>query len=209
METLCVTELHLLLQFGSPSASGLGKTSLIGYLFNDKRRDFLFTDSSDQSWRNGCVDVLFSAQFTIFDVHGQATDTKLLQSIQPYAYVQIVYITDEDLHGEFLQTNTFEFVPGIRTIVVIFDRNYDDNPDASVQLIKSFEHQFQKWPNVLWTTAPIFNSNKPLVSRKIKQRKKRLRETLSQLLEQVKQDAQSSPFRTCFQIQSSFYAGKI
>jgi hypothetical protein len=187
----------------------LGKTSLIGYLFNDKRHDFLFTDSNDQSWRNGCADVLFSGQFTIFDVHGQITDIKLLRSIQPYAYVQIVYITDEDLNGEFLQTHAFEYVSGIPTIVIIFDHNYDNNPDSSTQLIKRFEHHFQKWSNVLWTTAPVFRPNKSLVPRKIKQRNKRLRETLSHLLEKIQHNAQSSPFQTCFQIQSSFYSGKI
>lgn len=208
-ETLCVTDLSLFLQFGSPSACGLGKTSLIGYLFNDKRRDFLFTDETDRMWRDTCVDVLFSSQFVVFDVHGQATDTKLLRSIQPYASVQIVYITNDDLNGEFFQTTAMEFVPDIPTIAVIFDPKYDDNnSDASEQLIKSFENKFQKWSNVLWTTAPMLSSNQNLILRKLKQRNKRLRETFNRLLEQAKHSAGPSSFRSSLQIQSSFYAGK-
>lgn len=210
METLCVADLSLLLQFGSPSACGLGKTSLLGYIFNDKRRKFLFTDKTDRIWRDSCVDVVFSSQFVVFDVHGQASDVKLIQSIQPYAFAQIIYITSDDLSGEFFQTETINFVSDIQTIIVIFDPKYDDNDlIASQELIKLFENKFQKWSNVLWTTAPVLSLNQNLVSRKMKQRNKRLRETFSHLLEQVNENTKPLSFRSCLQIQSSFYAGKI
>jgi hypothetical protein len=203
METLCVTDLRLLLQFGSPSASGLGKTSLIGYLFNDKRRESFFTDATDCSWRDGCVDVLFSNQFTIFDVHGKTIDIKLIRSIQPYTYVQIIYVTEEDLQGDFLETN---IVQNMHTIVVIFDSNYDDLI-ASTQLLKRFEDKFKQLKNVLWTSAPMLNARNNLSTHKIAQRNKRLRETFDQLLKQIESNTEGSSFRSCFQIQSSFYEG--
>jgi hypothetical protein len=203
METLCVTDLRLLLQFGSLSACGLGKTSLIGYLFDEKRRESFFTGAADCSWRDGCVDVLFADQYTIFDVHGKATDSKLIRSIQPYAYVQIIYVTEEDLKGDFLETN----VSTINTIVVVFDPNYN-NFATSTQLIKRFEDKFKQWTNVLWTSAPMLNAHNNLSTLKIKQRNKRLRETLGQLLKEIKPVAQGPLFRSCFQIQSSFYKGK-
>ncbi|CAF1299577.1 unnamed protein product [Rotaria sp. Silwood1] len=207
METLCITDLHVVLQFGSPSASGLGKTSLIGYLFNDKRRESFFTDIADYSWRDGCVDVIFADQFTIFDIHGKATDIRLIQSIQPYTYVQIIYVTQEDLNGDFLKSNVMQIVPNIQTIIVVFDHNYDDI-ELSTKLIKRFEEKFTQWTNIKWTSAPILNSHNSLPARKIAQRNKRLREKFDQLLTQIKPDIQQSLFRSCFQIQLSFYENK-
>ncbi|CAF3361693.1 unnamed protein product [Rotaria sp. Silwood2] len=204
METLCITDLHVVLQFGSPSASGLGKTSLIGYLFNDKRRESFFTDTADCSWRDGCVDVLFADQFTIFDVHGKATDTRLIRAIQPYTYVQIIYVTQEDLNGNFLESNVMQIIPNIQTIIVVFDRNYDD-VELSTKLIKCFEDKFTQWTNTQWTSAPMLNTHNSLSTRKIAQRNKRLREKFDQLLKQIKSSGQGSLFRSCFQIQSSFY----
>ena len=203
METLCITDLRLILQFGSPSACGLGKTSLIGYLFDDKRRESFFTDATDCSWRDGCADVLFANQYTIFDIHGKPTDTKLIWSIQPYTYVQLVYITEEDLNGDFLKTN----VTNIQTIAVVFDPNYDDVA-ASTQFLKRFEEKFKQWKNILWTSAPMLNARTNLPTRKIAQRNKRLRETFVQLLNQIKSDTKELTFRSCFQIQSSFYKGR-
>jgi hypothetical protein len=207
METLCVTDLRLLLQFGSPSASSLGKTRLIGYLFNDKRRESFFTDAADCSWRDGCVDVLFTNQFTIFDVHGKVTDTKLIRSIQPYAYIQIVYVTEEDLNGDFLETHVTNVIPNTHTIAVIFDPNYDDVA-ASKKLLERFEEKFERWKNILWTSAPMLNARTTLSLQKIAQRNRRLREKFGQLLKQNKPDAEGLAFRSCFQIQSSFYEGK-
>ncbi|CAF4054182.1 unnamed protein product [Rotaria sp. Silwood2] len=204
METLCITDLHVVLQFGSPSASGLGKTSLIGYLFNDKRRESFFTDTADCSWRDGCVDVLFADQFTIFDVHGKATDTRLIRAIQPYTYVQIIYVTQEDLNGNFLESNVMQIIPNIQTIIVVFDRNYAD-VELSTKLIKCFEDKFTQWTNTQWTSAPMLNTHNSLSTRKIAQRNKRLREKFDQLLKQIKSSGQGSLFRSCFQIQSSFY----
>lgn len=205
METLCTTDLRLLLQFGSPSSFGLGKTNLIGYIFDDKRRESFFTDAADCSWRDGCIDVIFANQFTVFDVHGKTIDTRLIRSIQPYAYVQILYVTQNDLQGDFLIKN---ILPNIHTIVVIFDPNYD-NPTASTQLIKNFEDKFKQWNNVLWTSAPTLNTHHNLPIHKIVQRNKRLRGTFTKLLKQIEENTKQSLFRSCFQIQSSFYEGQI
>lgn len=208
METLCVTNTHILLQFGSPSALGLGKTGLIGYFFNDKRRESLFTDTTDRSWRDGCVDVLFADQYTIFDVHGKAEDTRLIQSIQPYTYVQVIYVTQEDLDGNFLQSNIMKFVSNIQTIIVIFDSNYD-NSNLSANLVECFKEKFTTWTNVQWTSAPMLTSQNNLPTHKKSQRNKRLRETFNHLLAQIKVNEPEPLFRSCFQIQSSFYSGKI
>lgn len=204
METLCATDLRLLLQFGSPSASGLGKTNLIGYIFDDKRRESFFTDATDYSCRDGCIDVIFSNQFTVFDVHGKTLDTKLIQSIQPYAYVQILYVTENDLQGDFINKN---ILPNIQTIVIIFDSNYD-NQSMSTQLIKRFQDKFQQLTNILWTSAPILNTHHNLPAHKITQRNKRLRGTYSELLNKIEENTNKSLFRSCFQIQSSFFEGK-
>ena len=201
METLCATDLGLFLQFGSPSASGLGKSSLIGYIFTDKRRESLFTEESDRSWRNGCIDVLFAGQYVIFDVHGKVTNKKLIQAIQPYSSVQLIYLTEEDLQGNFLENN---ILPNIWTIAVVFDTNYDDAA-ASTQLLKRFEERFVTLKNVIWTAAPMLNARTNLGVHKITRRNKRLRETFDQLLKQVRSKEVKSVFRSCFQIQSSFY----
>ncbi|CAF3274404.1 unnamed protein product [Rotaria socialis] len=204
MEVLCLTDLHAILQFGSPSASGLGKTSLIGYFCHDKRLESLFTDASDMSWRDGCMDVLFTDRFTVFDVHGTATDIRLIRSIQPYTYVQIIYVTEADLNTNFLEENAMANAPHISTIVVIFDRNYD-NHELSMKLIKSFEEKFKHWTNTQWASAPMVNTSNNLSAIKKKIRNQQLYETFDHLLKQIKPYGQEPLFRSCFQIQSSFY----
>ena len=202
METLCVTDRRLLLQFGSPSTAGLGKTNLLGYIFNDKRRESFFAEETDRSWRDGCTDVLFSDQFVIFDIHGTVKDTRLLRCIQLYASIQIIYLTEEDLEEDFLSTHV-HFT--LQTIAVIFDSRYD-NLSASIELLKRFEEKYEQLKNVLWTAAPPhLNARNNLPVRVIKQRNKRLRDGFSQFLELVKRDPDESLFRSCFQIQSSFY----
>ena len=201
METLCITDLGLFLQFGSPSASGLGKSSLIGYFFADKRRESLFTEESDRSWRDGCIDVLFAGQHVIFDVHGKVTDKKLIQAIQLYSSVQVIYLTKEDLQGDFLESN---ILSSIWTIAVVFDAKYDD-PVASAQLLKGFEEKFAGLKNVLWASAPLLNAGTTVAPTKITRRNKQLRETFDRLLKQVQSKEVKSAFRSCFQIQSSFY----
>ncbi|CAF1040890.1 unnamed protein product [Rotaria magnacalcarata] len=204
MEILCLTDLHVILQFGSPSASGLGKTSLIGYFCHDKRLESLFTDASDMSWRDGCMDVLFTRRFTVFDVHGTTTDLRLIRSIQPYTYVQIIYVTEADLNTNFLEVNAMANAPHISTIVVIFDLNYD-NHELSMKLIKRFEEKFKHWTNTQWTSAPMINTFNNLSAIKKTLRNNQLRETFDHLLKQIKPYGQEPLFRSCFQIQSSFY----
>ena len=198
METLCVTDLRLLLQFGSPAASGLGKTSLLGYVFNDKRRKSLFAEATDRSWRDGCTDILFSDQFVMFDIHGTVKDLRLLRSIQLYASVQMIYLTEEDLESDFLHTH---ILSTIHTIAVVFDSHYDDR-SGSTELLRRFEEKFQSLENVLWILAPRLNAQTSLPERVKKRRNKRLRERFSQLLEPVEKE---TLFRSCFQIQSSFH----
>lgn len=201
METLCVTDLRLLLQMGSPSACGLGKSSLIGYWFDDKRRESFYTEEEDRSWRDGCIDVLFANRYVIFDTHGKITDKNLVQAIQLYSSIQLIYLTEEDLQGDFLQTH---LLPNIWTIAVVFDSNYDDL-HSSVKLLSQFEERFSTLNNVLWTSAPILNSQTRLPPFKITKRNKRLRETFDQSLKQIESKEITSIFRSCFQIQSSFY----
>ena len=207
MEPLCVCDLHLLLQFGSPSARGLGKTSLLGYWFDDKHQESLLTDMSDAAWRDGCIDVLFAEQFVIFDVHGTPTEIKLIRSIQPYAYMQLVYVTEEDWGGDFLERMVANTVPHIGTVVVIFHSKHDDSKESE-RLLGRFQERYQRWANVRWTSAPIMNLRTTLSSQKLKRRNKQLREIFKELLPRIEAQPGKRLFRSSFQIQSSFYNGE-
>ena len=198
METLCITDLRLLLQFGSPSASGLGKSSLLGYMSDDKRQESFFTDSTDSTWRSGCTDVLFSNKFVIFDIHGEIFDKKLLRTIQLYSSVQIIYLTEQDLQSDFIEKNlTFN----LSTIAVIFDTNYD-NSSKTNDLIKKFKLKYEHLEHIHWTSAPKLNNQTNIVQRIKKQRNKNLRDTFRNLFEQI--NSKTTSFRSCFQIQHSF-----
>jgi hypothetical protein len=212
IETLCDTDRELILQFGSPSAIGLGKTTMLGYICDDKRRESLFTDRSDQNWRDGCIDILFTSSRVIFDIHGSVLNTsiQLLRSIQCYTAIQLVYVTENDLtNGQFLEETTmyFDTTP---TIVIIFDTNFNDN-QATDELIKRFRNRYasRKWPHVLWTTVPVLmNTNIELQGQKLQiaRRSRRLRATFTNLFNQLNNYPRQT-FRSCFAIQSSFYAG--
>lgn len=207
MEPLCLCDLRLMLQFGSPSARGLGKTSLIGYWFDDKRQESLFTDMADSDWRDGSIDVIFAEQFVIFDMHGEATDMKSMRSIQPYADLQVIYVTEQDFGGDFFKQIVSKSKSDLDTIVVVFNSKYDDL-NESANLIKRFQDTYQHWENVQWTSAPILNTRSSLSSQKIMKRNKRLRESFKQLLLPMKSQARKNLFRSSFQIQSSFHSGK-
>ena len=200
-ETLCLTNLHLLVQFGSSSATGLGKSSLLGYMFDDKRRESFFTDTTDASWRSGCIDVLFSNRFVIFDVHGEITDKKLLRAIQLYAYIQIIYLTEQDLQTDFLEKN---LLPHSQIIVVIFDTKYDKQSET-LGLLKRFEEKYKQLKDILWTTAPMLNNQINILPATNTRRKKNLRKTFSQLFNKINSNKIKSTFRSCFQIQYSFF----
>ena len=204
MEPLCICDLRLILQFGSPSTRGLGKTSLLGYWFDDKLQESLFTDVSDAAWRDGCMDVIFAEQFTIFDMHGTPTDIKLIRSIQPYANMQLVYVTDEDWDGNFLETMVSKTVPHIGTIVVILQPKYDDSKESE-RLIERFRERYQRWANVQWTSAPIMNLRTNLTPQKLIRRNKQLREAFRKLLPRIEIQPGERLCRSAFQIQSAFY----
>lgn len=163
MEPLCLTNDRLLLQFGSNKCAGLGKTSLLPFIFNEKRKESLFTDG-DEKYRASCIDVLFgntkNNSYTIFDIHGTIDEKNLslVQAIQVYTTLQIVYVTEDDLPNssnkssdDFLNTimNYSFYSPNIPTIVVIFDPNFDKE-DKTEKLINRFQNYYseKQWPNM-------------------------------------------------------------
>ncbi|CAF1137243.1 unnamed protein product [Adineta steineri] len=164
-EIMCLTNGQYILQIGSESTFGMGKTSMLQYIFPDKRTETLNTDGSS-TLRNGCIDVLCSPDeknqkdesHTIFDVHGTINifNEDIITSIQTYCSLQILYVTEEDLNGVFLNSmmNYSECIKTKPTIVVIFDPNYDDKRDYAEKIINTFLSQYGYWKNIRWITAP-------------------------------------------------------
>ncbi|CAF1346432.1 unnamed protein product [Adineta steineri] len=164
-EIMCLTSGQYILQIGSESTIGKGKTSMLQYIFPDKRSEALNTDGNS-TLRNGCIDVLFSPDktgqndesYVIFDTHGTMNifNEDIITSIQTYCSLQILYVTEKDLNSIFLNSmmnysNTIQVKP---TIVIIFDANYDDKHYSPEKLIDAFKLQYKNWKYVKWTTAP-------------------------------------------------------
>ncbi|CAF1461932.1 unnamed protein product [Adineta steineri] len=164
-EVMCLTSGQYILQIGSKSTIGMGKTSMLQFIFPDKRIEALNTDGSS-TLRNGCIDVLFSPDGTgqkdesyfIFDTHGTMNifNEDIITSIQTYCSLQILYVTREDLNGVFLNSmmNYSECIKTKPTIVVIFDPNYDDKRIGAEHSIYAFQSQYRHWKNAKWITAP-------------------------------------------------------
>ncbi|CAF1476521.1 unnamed protein product [Rotaria magnacalcarata] len=220
MEILCLSTDRLYLQAGSKRCAALGKTSLLPYIFTDKRRESLFTEKSDSSLRDSCVDVvfgsIFSSHYVIFDVHGSVDNERnlsLLHAIQLYASVQILYVTLGDLQEEqsFLEL-MMSSVPQLPTIVCIFDDNFDNelptNKEHQEQLINRFQNHFSHnhWAaNIHWTTVPLFNTARDLTEFKRKRRAERLIPIFKNLFQELEQLInQRPPFRSIFAIQSTY-----
>ncbi|CAF2086911.1 unnamed protein product [Rotaria magnacalcarata] len=164
-EVMCLTTGRYILQIGSESATKMGKTSMLQYIFPDKRAEALNTDGSP-TLRNGCIDVLFPSDtvnqrnesYVIFDVHGtiNALNEDIITSIQENCALQIFYVTKQDLETTFLNSmmNYSRNIQEKPTIVVIFDPNYDDICNQRGKVIDAFKSQYQNWKCLAWTTAP-------------------------------------------------------
>ncbi|CAF1348090.1 unnamed protein product, partial [Didymodactylos carnosus] len=211
-EILCLTDDRVLLQFGSASASGRGKSSMLLYLFRDKRKESLNIDD-DEKLHSCCIDTLFAHDYdkhsyVIFDVHGTLVDNinrDLVNSIQHYASVQIIYVTELDLSTDFIPSAINGSTKP--TIIAIFDSNYGKEIQAN-KLVDEFRsrHCTKKCSNVHWITLPTFQTTK----RKNQtfdttQRADRLRRTFESVLQKLESDIKQQPkFRSCFSIQSCF-----
>ncbi|CAF1452091.1 unnamed protein product, partial [Didymodactylos carnosus] len=221
-EILCLTDDRLIIQLGSKNCINLGKTCLLPYIFNDKRKESLSNDGN-MKFRSSCIDILFSnsqnKSYVIFDVHGTINNnynSDLIRSIQLYASCQIIYITEDDLplkhNNDFLNLimNYSLETRKIPTIIVIFDKNYDNESSAS-KLINQFQNYYAnetQWSHIYWTTAPIFNSslvNQNLNIFKIKRRANRLIPTFRNIFIEAEQYIEQQPlFRSCFSIQTTY-----
>ncbi|CAF4002264.1 unnamed protein product [Rotaria sordida] len=218
-ETMCLTTGHYILQIGSESTIGMGKTSLLQFIFPDKRIETLNTDGSS-TLRNGCIDVLFPSDVTnqkeesyvIFDVHGiiNALNEDIISSIQEFCALQIFYVTEEDLKSTFLNSmmNYSKHIQGKPMIIIIFDPNYDDKRHQPEKLINAFKLKYQKWTGVKWATAPPStlwfqaDSNK---KNKDLARSQRLLKSLSGMRESLNKEIQQQIHCTSiFSIQSYY-----
>ncbi|CAF1192612.1 unnamed protein product, partial [Didymodactylos carnosus] len=171
-ETMCSNSERYLLQTGSSSAMGLGKTSILQYIFQDKRSESLNTEGNE-NLRAGCIDVLFGTtighqkneSYVVFDVHGtlNVLNEDIITATQEHCSLQILYVTEQDIDSSFL-TSTMNYSNNVRskpTIVVVFDTDYEDRPTTGDKISDTFRRQYQtqNWPNVTWITAPIFKGS--------------------------------------------------
>ncbi|CAF3729641.1 unnamed protein product [Rotaria sp. Silwood1] len=164
-EIMCLTNDHYILQVGSESAIGMGKTSLLHYIFPDKRVEALNTDGKSTR-RHGCIDVIFSSQATnqknesyiIFDTHGtiNGLNEHIIRSIQANCALQILYVTAKDLESNFLNSmmNYSRQIQEKPTIIVIFDSDYDDTGNQKEKITGGFQSKYHDWKCVKWITAP-------------------------------------------------------
>ena len=201
-ETMCLTNGQYVLQIGSQSTIGLGKTSLLQFIFPDKRLETLTTDGSSNI-RNGCIDVLFSfnnenkkkESFIIFDVHGtiNAYNEDIITAIQHYSSFQILYITKEDLNSGFLESmmNYSKFTREKPTIIIIFDSDYDDKQYQAEKTINSFQTKYKDSKHIKWLTAPpeiLWNQRHNNKTNKDLSRSQRLIESFNGVIENFKEE---------------------
>ncbi|CAF0998993.1 unnamed protein product [Adineta steineri] len=221
IEPLCLTSDRLYLQIGSDRCAGLGKTSLLPLIFNDKRNESLFTDG-DRKYRNSCIDILFGktkqSSYTIFDVHGTIDEKNisLIKAIQVYTALQVIYVTEDDLpnpssnsKNDFLNTvmNYSSYSLSIPTIVVIFSSDFDKE-DKTQQLINRFQNHYanKHFSNIYWSVSSMSTTMKDLSKPKRRRYVERLKSQFSELLEEVegKTTATHLQFRSCFSIQELY-----
>ncbi|CAF1188812.1 unnamed protein product [Adineta steineri] len=221
IEPLCLTSDRLYLQIGSDRCAGFGKTSLLPFIFNDKRKESLFTDG-DKKYRNSCIDILFGktkqSSYTIFDVHGTIDEKNisLIKAIQVYTALQVIYVTEDDLpdpsdnsKDDFLNTvmNYSSYPSSIPTIVVIFSSNFEKE-DKTLQLINRFQNHYanEHFSNIYWSVSSISTTMKDLPMPKRRRYVERLKSQFSQLLEEIegKTTANHLQFRSCFSIQELY-----
>lgn len=221
MEVLCLSDSCLCLQFGSDKCLGFGKTSLLSFVFDGKRTESLFTEGNAK-YRASCIDVLFgntkNNSYAIFDVHGTVNENNslLVQAIQAYAALQIVYVTEKDLRDPSNKSND-DFLTSLMqysscssnmsTIVVIFDTNFE-NAEKTQQIINHFQDYYsdRKWPNVYWLSSPILSTLKDLSKLKRKRCVTQLRNQFSKIMGDIESKicTQNLMFRSCFSIQELY-----
>ena len=219
MEVLCLTDNRLVLQFGSDKTVGLGKTSLLPFIFNDKRKESLFTDG-DKKYRASCIDVLFgntkNNSCVIFDVHGTIDEKNslLVQAIQTYAALQIVYVTEKDLPDQSDQSNNdflnkvmtySSYSSNVPTVVVIFDGNFEKE-DKTQQLVNRFQNYYseKKWLNAYWLSAPILSKMRDLSDLKQKRCLTKLKDQFFESIDGIEKKVREQLFRSCFSIQELY-----
>jgi len=219
MEVLCLTDDRLILQFGSDKTVGLGKTSLLPFIFNDKRKESLFTDG-DKKYRASCIDVLFGNtkdnSCVIFDVHGTIDEKNslLVQAIQTYAALQIVYVTEKDLPDQSDQSNNdflnkvmtySSYSSNVPTVVVIFDGNFEKE-DKTQQLVNRFQNYYseKKWSNAYWLSAPILSKMRDLSDLKQKRCLTKLKDQFFESIDGIEKKVREQLFRSCFSIQELY-----
>ncbi|CAF3883965.1 unnamed protein product, partial [Rotaria sp. Silwood1] len=222
-ETMCLTTARYILQVGSQSTIGMGKTSMLQFIFPDKRIEALNTDGSS-TLRNGSIDVLFPSDsanqnnesYVIFDVHGtiNALNEDIITSIQEYCALQIFYVTEKDLKSTFLSSmmNYSQHTQAKPTLVIIFDLNYDNKHHQPGKLIDAFQLQYKNWKYVRWVTAPSstiwyqIDSNK---KNKDLARSQRLQKSLREIPTSLDKEIRRQIYCTSiFSIQSYYLAVK-
>ena len=186
-ETFCYSSERIALCLGSPGAIGLGKTSLLPYLFESARIELLNTDGNGRL-RVGCVDTLFTSlnkndSYAVFDVHGTmiTANEDLITAIQQYCTVQILFVTESEMKtAEFLRKmmNYSDATRKKPTVVIIFDAKYGEKQDLSSLGTLSPLLVDEKWINTIFMTAPIFNKATSASKFAEERRLQRLRQTL-------------------------------
>ncbi|CAF1344879.1 unnamed protein product [Adineta steineri] len=205
---------------GSSSAMGFGKTSLIPYIFHDKRSDSLNVYSNEEL-RLGCVDVIFgkmenSCSYVAFDVHGtmNTLNEDLITAIQHYCSVQVLCVTENDLHRNEFLTLTLNYSVDTRakpTIVLIFDSNYNNKNYTSTKIVQDFQKQFprEQWPYLAFMAAPILKTIVPDSSFNNARRAQRLRQSFLECFHQLQASIEEQPpCESIFAIQAYYLATK-
>ncbi|CAF1106072.1 unnamed protein product [Rotaria sp. Silwood1] len=222
-EVQCLSTEHLIIQVGSSTTIGLGKTSLLSYIFRDKRKESLNT-SGVQSLRYGCIDTLFGTtqidqnkekSCVIFDVHGtilSGINDGIILALQQSASLQFLYVTEADLETNFLP-NMINNSISKPTIVCIFDDHYDKHlHNEHVNLVQEFTNRYrmENWSHVEWLLIPTKNTwltQSDNQQYDENERMQTLRSQLSYILQKIDPTIiHPTLFRTIFQVQLSYWS---
>ncbi|CAF2100137.1 unnamed protein product [Rotaria magnacalcarata] len=222
-EIQCLSTECLVIQIGSSTALGLGKTSLLPYIFRDKRKESLNTLGT-QSIRSGCIDTLFGTiqidqnrekSCVIFDVHGtllSGINDTIIRALQQYVSLQFLYVTQADLDSKFLpyMINSSLSKP---TVVCIFDEHYDAHlRDGHTNPIEQFRNRYktEDWPHVHWLLIPTRNAwlrQSDNQQYDETERIQSLRAQLDRIFLQIESAITRQPlFRTIFAVQSLYWS---
>jgi hypothetical protein len=213
-ETFCFSNEHILLCVGSPTAIGLGKTSVLPYLFENVRSDSLNTEGNAEL-RSGCIDTLFASlaqndPYVVFDVHGTMTtmNEDIITAIQQYCTVQVIFVTEVDLQNKDFLLKTMNYSAETRakpTIIAVFDHKYGErNNTFSLETFRRV-FAYENWPNTLWITTPVLSristGSKFSEERRLQCLRQTLMETFSSLTTSIRNH---SNCESIFSIQSYF-----